>query len=58
MLAIHAAMSWGLSQFSVTARLSIVLEIIRSVRDAFFFSNGTNVSGGQADVMPDHTSRI
>ena len=35
MSAIRAAVSWGLSQVSVTARISIVLEIIRSVREAF-----------------------
>ena len=34
MSAIHAAVSCGLSQVSVTARMSIVLEIIRSVREA------------------------
>ena len=44
MSAIHAPVSCGLSQVSVTARMSIVLEIIRC--------------GGQADVMPDHRSRI
>ena len=35
MSAIHAAMTCGLSQVSVTARMSIVLEIIKSVRDTF-----------------------
>ena len=34
MSAIHEAVSWGLSQVSVTARISIVFEIIRSVREA------------------------
>ena len=57
MSAIHAAASWGLSQVSVTARMSIVLEFIRSVRGGFF-SNATNVSGGQANVVPDHRCRI
>ena len=37
MSAIHAAVSCGLSQVSVTERMSIVLEIIRSVREAVFF---------------------
>ena len=46
MSAIHAAVSWGLNQVSMTARRSIVLEIIRAVREAFFLSNGTNVSVG------------
>ena len=36
MSAIHAALSWCLSQVSVTARMSIVLEIIISVREAVF----------------------
>ena len=36
MSAIHASVSCGLSQVSVTARMSIVLEIIRSVREAVF----------------------
>ena len=36
MSAIHAAVACGLSQVSVTARMSIVLEIIRSVREAVF----------------------
>ena len=36
MSAIHEAVSWGLSQVSVTARISIVFEIIRSVREAVF----------------------
>ena len=36
MSAIHAPVSCGLSQVSVTARMSIVLEIIRSVREAVF----------------------
>ena len=36
MSATHAALSWGLSQVSVTVRVSIVLEIIRSVREVFF----------------------
>ena len=51
MSAIHEAVSWGLSQVSVTPRISIVFEIIRSVREAVFFKNGTNVSGGQANVV-------
>ena len=38
MSAIHASVSCGLSQVSVTARMSIVLEIIRSVREAVFFN--------------------
>ena len=37
MSAIHAAVSCGLSQILVTARMSIVLEIIRSVREAACF---------------------
>ena len=45
MSAKHAAVSCGLSPISVKARMSIVLETIRSVREAFF-TNGTNVSGG------------
>ena len=36
MSTIHAAVSWGLSQVSVTAKISIVLEIITSIREAFF----------------------
>ena len=36
MSAIHAAVSCALSQVSVTARMFIVLEIIRSVREAVF----------------------
>ena len=36
MSAIHEAVSWGLSQVSVTPRISIVFEIIRSVREAVF----------------------
>ena len=44
MSAIHAPVSWSMSQVSVT--ILIVLEIIRTVREAVFFSNGTNVSGG------------
>ena len=36
MSAIHEAVSWGLSQVSVTARISIVFEIMRSVREAVF----------------------
>ena len=36
MSAIHASVSGGLSQVSVTARMSIVFEIIRSVREAVF----------------------
>ena len=36
MSAIHASVSCGLNQVSVTARMSIVLEIIRSVREAVF----------------------
>ena len=36
MSAIHAAVSWGLSQVSVTARISIVFEMIRSVRETIF----------------------
>ena len=36
MSAIHEAVSWGLSQVSVTARMSIVFEILRSVREAVF----------------------
>ena len=36
MSAIHASVSCGLSQVSVTARMSIVLEIIRSVIEAVF----------------------
>ena len=36
MSAIHAAVSWGLSQVSETARMSIFFEIIRSVREAVF----------------------
>ena len=36
MPAIHGAVSWGLSQVSVTARISIVFEIIRSVRETVF----------------------
>ena len=36
MSAIHEAVSWGLSHVSVTARISIVFEIIRSVREAVF----------------------
>ena len=39
MTAIHASVSCGLSQVSVTARMSIVLEIIRTVSEAFFFTN-------------------
>ena len=58
MSAIHEAVSWGLSQVSVTQRIWIVFEIIRSVREAVFFTNGTNVSGGQANVVPGHKSRI
>ena len=58
MLAIHATVSCGLGQVSMTARIFIVLEIITSVREAVFFTNGTNVSGGQANVVPDHSSRI
>ena len=58
MSAIHEAVSWGLSQVSVTPRISIVFGIIRSVREAVFFKNGTNVSGGQANVVPGHRSRI
>ena len=60
MLAIHAAVSCGLSQVSVTARMSIVLKMIRSVREAFFPANGTNVivCGWEANVVPDHSSRI
>ena len=58
MSALHAAVSWGLNQVSMTARRSIVLEIIRAVREAFSLSNGTNVSGGQANVVPDHRSRM
>ena len=27
-------------------------------RGGFFFTNGTNVSGGQANVVPGHRSRI
>ena len=38
MSAIHASVSCGLSQVSVTTRMSIVLEIIRSIREAFFSS--------------------
>ena len=57
MSAIHEAVSLGLSQVSVTPRISIVFEIIRSVRGSFF-TNGTNVSGGQANVVPGHRSRI
>ena len=34
MLAIHAAVPCGLCQLSVTARVSIVLEMIRSLREA------------------------
>ena len=36
MSAIHASVSSGVSQVSVTARMSIVLEIIRSVIEAVF----------------------
>ena len=36
MSAIHASVSYGLSKVLVTARMSIVLEIIRSVREAVF----------------------
>ena len=36
MSAIHVAVLWGLSQVSVTVRISIVLETIRSVREAVF----------------------
>ena len=36
MSAIHASVSCGLSQVSVTARMSTVLEIIRLVREAIF----------------------
>ena len=36
MSAIHAAVSLDLSQVLVTARISIVLEITRSVREAVF----------------------
>ena len=58
MSAIHAAVSCSLIQVSVTERMSVVLEIIRSVRKAFFFTHGANVCGGQANVVPDHRSRI
>ena len=36
MSTIHAAVSWGLSQVSETARMSIFFEIIISVREAVF----------------------
>ena len=36
MSAIHAAVLYDLSQVSVTARMFIVLDIIRSVREAVF----------------------
>ena len=36
MSAIHEAVLWGLSHVSVTARISIVFEIIRSVTEAVF----------------------
>ena len=36
MLAIHADVSWGPSQISVTARISIVLESIRTVTETVF----------------------
>ena len=39
MSVIHASLSFGLSQVSVTARMYIVLEIIRSVREAVIFTN-------------------
>ena len=58
MSAVLAAVSCVLSQVSVTARMSIVLEIIRSVRPVFFSTNGTNVSGGQGNVVPHHRSRF
>ena len=54
MSAIHEAVSWSLSQVSVTARISIVFEIIIS---GSFLTNGTNVSGG-ANVGPDHSPRF
>ena len=38
MSAVHASVSCVLSQVSVTERMSIVLEILRSVRPAVFFS--------------------
>ena len=58
MSAIHEAVSWGLSQASVTARISIVFEIYKISERGSFLTNGTNVSGGQANVVPDHRSRI
>ena len=43
-------MSWGLSHVSVTARISIVLEIKKSARENFVLFHGANVSDGEADV--------
>ena len=58
MSAIHAAVWWGLSHVSITAIISIVLEINKSVRETVFYSHGANVSNGQATVAPDLRSRI
>ena len=58
MSAIHAAVSCGLSQISVTARMYICFGNYKFSKRGIFFTNRTNVSGGQANVVPNHRSRI